>query len=272
MDEKSFVLRRTSLTVSLICNLRCKLCAAYAPYASNREFTSIPKLLEYVRNYFKIVDYVEIFTITGGEPLLYKELPELLDALFKFSDQFGKIEIITNGTIVPCIKLLESIKPYKDKFLRFIVDNYGDKSVSKTGEIRELLTEYNIPFEIREYTSENAYCDGWVDFGSLTEMIHTPAEAEDLFKKCAYPEKLGFCFNIIEGYLIPCPPVYRRWSFGLANENEYIDLMDNSLSVDQQRRKIMAMFSAAFLKTCAYCNGLCDDSPRFVPAEQLPAR
>ena len=48
-----------------------------------------------------------------------------------------------------------------------------------------------------------------------------------------------------------------------------LDLFDDTLSLEEQRKKIRSVLKGKSLKACAYCNGLCDNSPRFIPAEQL---
>lgn len=267
MNEK-LVLEKTGLTVSLKCNLRCKLCAAYSPYFSKEPTAYVGELMSYVKNFFKIVDHVELFSITGGEPLIYPHLSELFEELLAYSDRFDLTEIYTNGTVVPDKKLLAVLKKYGKKFRRFVVDHY--EVSTKIDEISDTLKANNIPFEIREYNSQNNHCGGWIDYGSLTEVIHNPKESEALFAKCAYPQKMGFCNVIKHGLLIPCGPIYRRISLGQkVSSDDYVDLMDETVSVEMQRQKIVNINNAKVLETCAYCNGIYDDSPRFMPAEQL---
>lgn len=271
MDKKEFCMKRVGLTVSLACNLNCKLCGAYAPYILNRPFPQVGKLLEEVKKYFSIVDKVELFTVTGGEPLLYKQLPELLDGLLDYSNQFEKMELITNGTIVPNDDLVNVLKKYGDKFLRFYVDNYGNDLSPKVPEIIAKLNDHNLPTMVRNNNEEDKHCGGWVDFGITGEVLQPSTEKNiELFSKCAYPQKLKFCFNIRDGLMTPCPAVFRRLSLGHdVDYKEYINLNDNTLTIEQQRQKISYIYNAICFESCAYCTGLCDDSQRYTPAEQL---
>lgn len=271
MEENKLTLKNSALLVSLICNLNCKLCAAYSPYRKTNKFEEVETLMDYVRKYFDIVDYVEVFAFTGGEPLLYKQFPKLLSEFLKYSDHFGKMEIITNGTTLPNTELLDTIKTYGDKFKRFLIDNYGEELSKKIPEFTSLLDEYKIPYAVRDYFSEDAHCGGWVDFGELSQKIHSRDEAVELFSKCAYPQKLELCNIIVEGSVIPCCPIIRRWLEGMADYSEYIDLNDETMSVQEQRSKLSNIQKAEVFNTCEYCNGLCDNSLRFKPAEQLTA-
>ena len=51
--------------------------------------------------------------------------------------------------------------------------------------------------------------------------------------------------------------------------SEYIDLFDDVLTPEEQQRKIAAIYRKESLAACAYCNGMCEDSPRFPAAQQL---
>lgn len=271
MYKKPFVMKRVGLTVSLACNLNCKLCGAYAPYITNRVFPSPEKLLEYTEKYFSIVDKVELFTVTGGEPLLYKQLPELLYGLLKFANQFEKMELITNGSLIPSDEVIKALKMFGEKFLRLYVDNYGEDLSPKVSEIVSKFQEYDLPYMVRNNNKDDKHCGGWVDFGVTGEKLQLSAEKNiELFSKCAYPQKLKFCFNIRDGLMTPCPAVFRRLSLGQkVDYSEYVNLMDDTLTDEQKRQKIDDIYNAKCFESCAYCNGLCDDSIRFIPAEQL---
>lgn len=125
-------------------------------------------------------------------------------------------------------------------------------------------------YDVRDYFSEDMHCGGWVDYGNPAEMKHSLEEAERLYSKCACPQKLKFSFACVDGIMTPCDPVHNRMELGLGVEKrEYIDLFDNALNVEEQRAKVMAIYHAKVLPTCAYCNGMCDDSGRYRPGEQL---
>ncbi len=267
---ENFEMKRVGITVSTHCNMRCKLCSVGIPYLSEHKHYPINELKKMLERYFEITSYVEKFSITGGETLLYPELPELLDYLKARCDRVGIVDIVTNGSIVPKKKLLSSAHALGNQMF-FLVDDYGSELSTKLEEIEKSLSEYEIPYNIRRNNSEDAYCDGWVDYDvSDRKRLFTQAEIEERYSKCAYPSKLHFCFNIVEGKMFPCAPARRCYQLGVVNNyNEYIDLFDEKLSVDEQREKITAIYNGNSLDACAYCNGLCEDSERFVPAEQI---
>lgn len=265
-------MERVTIDITYKCSLKCKLCGTYSPYMHETVQHEYPveNWIKVIDNYFKIVDYVKMFTISGGEPLMYPYFPSVIRHLKKYSKQIGEIQVATNGTIVPNQNVLDACKDFGEK-LYFIVDNYGPNVSTKIEEIDDRMTAQNIRHIIRNYTKDNPHCGGWVDFGCLTkERLKTQEEAEQLFAKCTFPQKLHFCFPITKTEMWPCPPARRRKQLGLSDDySEYIDLLDDTLSIEQQREKIKAIYEKKVLSACAYCNGQCEDSERFIPGEQL---
>jgi hypothetical protein len=111
-----------------------------------------------------------------------------------------------------------------------------------------------------------------VNFGNLSERkARLEKDIKQKYQKCAYPGKIRFCFTMMNGKMYPCSPARICNELGISNnDNDYIDLLDETLSVEEQRNKIRTILDGTQLDACAYCNGLCEDSERFVPAEQLP--
>lgn len=266
-DCKKFVMERTGLMITLRCNLKCILCAAYAPYIKEKEDFSFSMLKETINRYFSVVDYVEKFTITGGEPLLHTKLDDILLEVIKYKDSIGTLEIITNGTIVPSDSLMDIV--VKCPKVKFLVDKYGKLSKS-ISEIEKKFMLYNfLNYSIRENSIDNPYCDGWVDFGNY-ELKWTEDEAKSLFSKCIQPQKFHFCFAITNGKMHPCGKSKRCKDLGIiSGEDEYVDLLDRSLSSADIQKRIEMIQKADVLEACRYCNGFCEDSLRYPPAEQM---
>ena len=69
----------------------------------------------------------------------------------------------------------------------------------------------------------------------------------------------------------PCAQVFRCLDLGQkVDPNGYIDFTDDTFTIAQQQvmlRRIM--LDGKCLESCKYCNGLCKDSVRIKPAEQL---
>lgn len=263
-------MERVNILVTSACTLKCKLCGSYSPYSNARHFP-IQNMKQAVDRLFAIATHTKKFTITGGEPFLHPQLHLLVEKLALYKSQMDVLEIITNGTIIPDNKFLVAAKNFGEK-LYILADNYGSKLSTKVTELDTLLTKWEIPHLVREYNENDAYCGGWVDYGPFLFKKRESMEAmEALFAKCAQPQKLKFIFAIADdGIMYPDTQYQKCKELGLVdNYTEYIDLFDDSLSIEEQRQKIKHLYSVKSLSACAYCNGMCDDSLRVVPAEQL---
>ena len=153
----------------------------------------------------------------------------------------------------------------------FLIDNYGAELSAKISEIENKLKLAGIKYIIRDNNRQKAHCNGWVDFDVLGERrFFSDEEIKRKYRTCALPNKMHFCFNLSDGKMFPCGPVQSRFSLGLTvSAADYIDLYHPECTVSQLQSKIKAILEGDFLDTCAYCNGMCEDSERFVPAEQL---
>jgi thioredoxin-related protein len=53
------------------------------------------------------------------------------------------------------------------------------------------------------------------------------------------------------------------------NPHEYVDLLDDSVSNEEKRKRVMGIYNSEYSASCAYCNGLSSDTKRYPPAEQF---
>ena len=206
--------------------------------------------------------------ISGGEPFIRSDLWEIIQHCYNYYEGIEqRLEIITNGSILPNDNLINVAKIFKEK-IYFIVDYYGDELSPKCSEICKILNENDIPNEFRDY-HDNLHCGGWVDFGNF-EHKRDLEEAKVLYGKCSFPQKLNLCIKVFNGRVDPCSQSMHAMRIGLFdNPDEYLNLFDKNLSVDEKRKKIESWYNVDNFIACQYCDGMCEDSVRFYPAEQI---
>lgn len=264
-----FKMKRCGIIITYRCNLKCKLCTAYSPYYEKPPHFSYESLALSIDKYFSIVSYVDKFTVSGGEPLMHNELDKITRHLLIYSNQIGNIEFITNGTILPNSNFMKVIDGYKK--ISFLIDDYGNLLSTKIKDLEEVFSKNDIAYSVRNNNDINAHCNGWIDFGDFTQKWFSQEDIDTIFRKCAIPQKMNFCFTIKNGEVHPCGPSYRCMELKVIqkNENEYIDLLDENTTIQEKQEKLLNIQNRTSLTACGFCNGMCEDSPRFPPAEQL---
>lgn len=101
-------LRRTTFVITQKCTLKCRLCLAFIPYYETPVHTSIEEAGVILENYFKIVENVGIFSVTGGEPLLNPAFYDIMKLVYTYGRQIRNyIDIVTNGTMLMDVRTLE---------------------------------------------------------------------------------------------------------------------------------------------------------------------
>lgn len=271
MPDK-FTMPKLAFYVTLRCNLKCKLCAVYAPYYENPFHPSTEFLLKCIDRYFEIVDNIRLFSISGGEPLLRKDLPEIISKVYEYQSRIDRLEIITNGTIIPSDNLICELRAFGDK-VNILVDDYGPSKSINAAKATDKFKELEMArVVLRDYHSENMHCGGWVNYGvSKDSKMCSETEAKMRFSKCSYPQKLDFCTSMVNGKLYSCTQLRRLIELQMIDPspNEVFDLFDDSQSDESIKHRISNLYKVDYLSACAYCNGICDDSVRYPAAEQL---
>lgn len=263
---------RGGFYVTLRCNLRCKLCAAHAPYYKKPWHPTTEELCTQVDRFFELVTHIGHFSLTGGEPLLHQDVDILVRHIKQYSSQIGVLELFTNGTIMPKDSVMDAFGEY-DGAVKFCIDHYGpDLSVNAERLADRIKRELpDAVVELRDYYTQNMHCDGWVDWGIGQVQERTDEEAQEIFNKCSLPQKLDFVSCVNNGVIYPCPQTRRCIELGYIpfDPKEAVDMFDRSYSDLEIQQRINERYTLTILRACKFCNGQCDDSKRYPPAEQL---
>ncbi len=101
---------KLSWAVTYRCNLKCKMCNIW-----NKTYVQDELNADDVGRFFSKPHQVYWLGITGGEPFLRNDLPQLVDAALAPSPNLRALHFATNGTLTPRIEHLihETKKKYK---------------------------------------------------------------------------------------------------------------------------------------------------------------
>lgn len=261
---KKIEFSRVGFNITYRCTLKCKLCLTFTPYwphpAPHYPYEEIKRQIEH---FFDIAETVGIISITGGEPLLHPDLLKIIDLIGVYRDRIGRIDLVTNGTMVPSKELARMLKKLD---CRVILDDYGESLSTKVEKAEEVLRAENVNYQIRDET----YYGGWVDLLHYLEEPRTEEEARELFARCKQANEMR-CNPVINGKIYVCGPCEFYTREGAVSEDPayYIDLLEEPWDADAQRKKALDFLRLDYMAACKRCKGFCADSERHRPAEQL---
>lgn len=266
---EKLIVERLTLRPTLACNFHCKLCNEYSPYYKTPYIPKLEEVQKDIDRTFALIDYVSRFEISGGEPLLYKPLPEVLQHICTYNDKIELFSFVTNGSIKFNPEVLAGLQAIGRK-VRVIVDDYGPELSKHAKENAELLENNAIRYELRDQY-KNIHADGWLDFSDLS-LKHTKDEAKKLFAQCVCPQKLHWVITLHNGHLYPCHVLRRCTELEIVPENptECINIYDAERDDEQLRKNIAGLYHLDMLSACQYCAGFIESHERKTPAEQLP--
>lgn len=253
------------ITLTERCSLKCKKCAhaCYNVDSSNKDMT-LDQVHKSADTFFAKVDFINEFVLIGGEPLLYKDLSNVIAYIGeRYRSQMAIFCITTNGTIVPNEEVLQACQKYK---VLFRISNYA-KAIPRLKEshqkLIQVLEKYDIGYRL---SAEDA---SWIDYGF--EYLNKELDEEkltEIFDKCLTP-----CREIRENRLYFCV-MARSVSDNLhfdEGKDDYLDL--NQLNGENYKRELMEFnlgySEKGYLDMCHRCHGMDAVNYPIPVAEQL---
>ena len=97
------------LWVGSKCTLKCRDCCNLIPYLEQKTY-SVDSIINNI-NYITQDMEIELLQIQGGEPFTHKHISEIIEKC-AMNNHIHKIEIASNGTILPNEDTIKVIKKY----------------------------------------------------------------------------------------------------------------------------------------------------------------
>lgn len=127
-----------SIILTYRCNSRCSMCYVWKNPSLPNEEISLETLA-------KIPDKLDAINLTGGEPTLRNDLPEIVDLLYP---KTTKLEISSNGLLPQKIEPI--IKKYPDIKVRFSLEGFETTNNLIRGEKNGFQTKVNGLLRLKE--------------------------------------------------------------------------------------------------------------------------
>lgn len=239
-----------SFLPSTICNLNCRNCLNFNPFAKQFYVREWDELIKDVDLFFSCVDRVMLFHVSGGEPMLYKHTADLIEYIdVHYGDRIDTLRTVTNGTIIPKEDVLQKLSKCK---VEITVDDYR-KAVPRFQENFDRLVcklqEYNINYYVNRV-------DSWIDLApERTDYTHlTEAELEKHREDCNQSWQ-----ELRDGKLYSCNYAAYATVAGIAGAQDLEEAFDLSTFSERQKKELvefrLGYTEKGYTNFCRTCRG-----------------
>lgn len=253
-----------SFLPSTICNLNCKHCLNFNPYAKQFYVREWDQLIKDVDLFFSCVDYIMLFHVSGGEPMLYKHTADLIEYIDKnYGNKIGTLRTVTNGTVVPKDEVLEKLSKCN---IEITVDDYREavpKFNSQFNRLIEKLKEYNIKYYINKV-------DSWIDLAPESTDYSKCSEEELICHRDSCSQSWQ---ELRDGKLYSCNYAAYATVAGIAGEQDLEEVYDLMQFTPDKKKELLEFrlgyTTKGYTNFCKKCRGFTPDNHiEMKPAEQ----
>jgi len=236
------------------CTLKCEHCSMLMPEFKTPWEMPVEEAIKYIDNFLRGTDEVIIFNLIGGEPLIYKDLPMIIDHLQK-CDKVKRITLATNCTIIPQGKMLESLKFEK---VEVILSDYGN--IVKMATLVELFERHKIDFRVHTDLP-------WLEFGDIRYREKDKETLKREFHRCFVASDCKAIFK--EKYFV-CERAARMHMLGNVYDAtlDYVTL-DLTTSDGEIRKAVQTLLSIDTADACNYCDAGKNDAKTIPAGKQI---
>ena len=247
--------------VTTYCSLNCKNCNMFINHyrPEQRRYIGLEEFKENFDVLFQKIDYCYKMTILGGEPLLNKELAQMINWLFKkYGKKIGEISVVTNGTILPQENLLDTLRDVNAQvnISDYAINTLPDGRIEK---LEEQLQKKAVSYKRnKEKKWKNFY------FPRETQMAQYDSERGHML--CCNPVFRG----INDKKFYYCHIVWSAVQAGLIKEesSDYIKLEDIHSQNDREKllEHDLGFVENGYVSLCKYCGGCGFDNKSVITA------
>lgn len=253
-----------SFLPSTTCNLKCRHCLNFNPFAERFYVRNWEALKEDVDLFFSYVDYIMLFHVSGGEPMLYQHTADLIEYIDKqYGDRIGTLRTVTNGTVVPSDETLEKLCKCR---IEITVDDYRDAVPQYNMQFDELIQKLE-KHQIKYYINK---VDSWVDLAP-EKTDYSALSEEQLIR---HRSECGQTWQELrDGKLYSCNYAAYATVAGIAGEQDLEESYDlRSHTVDRKKELVefrLGYTNKGYTNFCKKCRGFtAHDTDAVQPALQ----
>lgn len=254
-----------SFLPSTACNLKCKNCLNFNPFAKKFYAREWDALVKDIDLFFSCVDHIMLFHVSGGEPMLYKYTADIIEYIdHNYGSRIDTLRTVTNGTVVPSDEVLEKLSKCN---IEITVDDYRKAVPQYNDNFEQLiqkLEEYHIKYYVNTYES-------WIDLApEKTDYSNLPEEDLEAHRsECNQSWQ-----ELRDGKLYSCNYAAYATVAGIAGDQD-IEETYNLIEHTENKKKDLVEFrlgytTKGYTNFCKKCRGFtADNNEEMVPAEQV---
>ena len=248
---RGLILPYLELCITPRCTLRCKHCANFMQNYIKAKDYSLQEIMEPLITFLDAVDYIAKFRILGGEPLLHKDLPTILDFCGNHP-KIGRLVVVTNGSLMPDKKTTDALK---SSGAQVDISNYPSTEEGRK-HLQRNLKQMGVHTLFPEHQE-------WIAYGNGERFDYTPEEVQEVFNSCPMP-----CKTLVRNEFHICPRSAHGTALGLVpkREQDFLDVSKASKTTIRQR--VVDLFNTEYLEACYYCRKK-SLAPRVPAGEQM---
>ena len=257
-----------SFLPSTICNLNCKNCLNFNPYAKQFYVREWDDLIRDVDLFFSCVDRIMLFHVSGGEPMLYKHTAELIRYIDQnYGDRIGTLRTVTNGTVVPKDEVLQTLSKCN---VEITVDDYREavpRFNERFDQLIAKLEEYHIKYYINK-------AESWIDLAPDRTDYSNESEEWLIGHRVLCNQSWQELRN---GKLYSCNYAAYATVAGIAGEQDLEEVYDLTTYTPDKMKELvefrLGYTTKGYTNFCKTCRGFTPDNTiEEVPAEQSAVR
>lgn len=254
-----------SFLPSTVCNLHCKHCLNFNPFAKRFYVREWEELVKDIDLFFSCVDYVMLFHISGGEPLLYKHTADLAVYISQtYGSQIGTLRMVTNGTIVPEDVVLKKLALCN---MEIMVDDYTDAidgCREKLDQLIEKLEKFNIKYFVNKAAN-------WIDLAPERTDYSNMPETWLIMHREACNQSWQ---ELRDGKLYSCNYAAYATVAGIAGEQDLEEVYDLKRFTAEKKKELvefrLGYTTKGYTNFCKKCRGFTPENLEVVePAIQV---
>ena len=251
-NDKNGYFEYLEIPITTKCNLRCINCSNLIPCYKEQKDLDVNIIKQSINEFLKCINNIVYIRILGGEPFLCKNLYEITKTLLK-SKKIQRIEIVTNGIIIPKEKKL--INLLRNNRITISISQYP--FVNSNKQI-DFFKSNNIKYRLDKMTY-------WLYYGNTSKRNKTKKQLKKQYCKCH-----SICKSLINGQIHLCPRSSHGTDLGIikSNENDYINILDNKLSIKEKKENLHKLLQKKYIKACDYCDFATKKCKKIPVAEQ----